>query len=156
MEMDQRLIWKYERAKLQRGYDIEITARGTSMAPFIIDGESVLVRAKEDYQVGEVLLFFYKDTDVLLHRLVKKEQGSLYCKGDNSYRLEKIGLADVLGSAVWKMEQDQLRPLICPAGLPEASLMIHRLLIQLNYDRDLLMESQAYQNYFKKYLSGEK
>ena len=86
--MDQRLIWKYERAKLQRGYDIEITARGTSMAPFIIDGESVLVRAKEDYQVGEVLLFFYKDTDVLLHRLVKKEQGSLYCKGYKCYRLE--------------------------------------------------------------------
>ena len=155
--MDEWIIWKYERVRLQLGYEIEATVSGTSMVPTVAHGDVVVIRAKENYSIGDILMFGYnQNTEILLHRLVKKEEDRLFCKGDNSYRLEEIRLDDVWGAATWKVCKSQRIPLICPEGLPEASFAINRLLICLDYNMDLLKKSKQFQEYRRIYLDGER
>ncbi len=153
--LDDRLLRKCEREKLRLGCEIEATVRGTSMAPAIRDGEIVVIRAKEDYRTGDILMFDYRGgAEFLFHRLVGKDGETLLCKGDNSYRLEEARPEDVWGAAIYKVCGDRRIPLICPPGLPEASLAVNRLLVRLGYDRELLGKSELYLLYREKYLGN--
>lgn len=77
------------RAMERLGY-IEIRSKGTSMFPFIIEGDTCYFRSCsiDEVQSGDVLLFTNEKGSLICHRVlaVKKEQDEilLICKGDTN------------------------------------------------------------------------
>lgn len=51
------------RAKIKRPY--ELTVDGTSMLPILSPGDRVKVCAKDDYSIGDILVFFSKEDTML-------------------------------------------------------------------------------------------
>ncbi len=74
----------------KRKQPFKLTIEGTSMLPVLHPGNCISICAKEDYIVGDILVFFYKNDTLLVHRLLKIENGRYFCKGDNSFRLEDV------------------------------------------------------------------
>ena len=74
------------RAKIPHPFPL--TVEGTSMLPILHPGDIVNVCVKENYSVGDILVFFYKEDALLVHRLLKVENGRYFCKGDHAFRLD--------------------------------------------------------------------
>ena len=75
------------RAVLDKGKLFRFEARGTSMVPFIRDGDVVTVAplAGPDPRPGDVAAFVQPGTSgVRVHRIVKVEAGRYFLKGDNA------------------------------------------------------------------------
>lgn len=76
--------------QLKSPQKIQLNVDGTSMLPTLHPGDSIEICSKDDYTIGDILVFFYKNDTVLVHRLLKIENRRYFCKGDNSFRLEDI------------------------------------------------------------------
>ena len=74
------------RSKIKRPF--KLTVSGVSMFPLLKEGDRITILPKDEYEVGEVLVFIYGQNEILAHRLLMKEGGQYYCKGDNSFRIE--------------------------------------------------------------------
>ena len=75
------------RAVLDKGKPFRFEARGTSMYPFIREGDVVTVAplAGPDPRPGDVAAFVQPGTSgVRVHRIVKVEAGRYFLKGDNA------------------------------------------------------------------------
>lgn len=80
-----------------KGYaDIPIT--GVSMHPTLKQGDIVTVIPSDTYEIGDILIYPYKDEGLLIHRLIRKD-GRYFCKGDNSLRTEDLAACDIIGKA---------------------------------------------------------
>lgn len=75
---------------------IDITIHGNSMAPTLLDGDIVTIVKKNNYCVGDILIFKYRNEGLIAHRLLYINN-AYFCKGDNSFRFEKIENDDILG-----------------------------------------------------------
>ena len=93
------------RAKIRRPF--ELTVSGTSMLPVLNHGDTISAIAKDKYEPGDILVFIYKQGEILVHRLLKFENERFYCKGDNSFRLEDIGIEQIIGAVI--LENDPHR-----------------------------------------------
>ena len=98
--MDKSLMNKLLQAQRQRGKPFEITVVGESMNPTLYEGETVTVQPQADYEVGDILVFTYKEGELLVHRLLLKKDGKYFCKGDNSFRLEDMALEQIVGKVI--------------------------------------------------------
>lgn len=78
---------------------IDITIRGNSMEPTLSDGDIVTIVKKDNYCVGDILVFNYKSEGLIAHRLLDINN-AYFCKGDNSFRFEKIKKDDILGKII--------------------------------------------------------
>lgn len=103
---------------LTSGTKLEISVSGNSMEPSIRDGDTILIAYVPTYVVGDVIVFVY-EYNVLVHRILKIKNGFLYCKGDNSFRLEHISFDEILGK-VTKVNDLEIR-------------MFSRKLLRLSY-----------------------
>jgi len=75
------------RAVLEKGKAFRFEARGTSMHPFVQDGDTVTVRplASGRPRMGDVVAFVHPATGgVRIHRVVKADSGTYRLKGDNA------------------------------------------------------------------------
>lgn len=107
------------RAVLDKGKSFRFEARGTSMHPFIQDGDVVTVAplSGPGPRPGDVAAFVHPATGgVRVHRVVKVEAGRFFLKGDNALdgdgalgrdtilglvvRLERGGRARLVGPSV--------------------------------------------------------
>lgn len=70
--------------------------RGSSMLPYIQQGEKAIISPDSSIEKGSVLFFNY-DNYVLLHRVVRVKKDKYICKGDNNFRLETVCLDDTIG-----------------------------------------------------------
>lgn len=68
------------------GYDSYVITDGTSMLPHIHGGGLVVTRQETNYHVGEVVAYHNAQLGgaVILHRIVKIENGHYTFKGDNN------------------------------------------------------------------------
>jgi phage repressor protein C with HTH and peptisase S24 domain len=69
---------------------------GDSMAPRYLEGNLILVKKTNDYQVGQVVGFIYNDK-VLIKRISDIEENKYYLLGDNaknSLDSRKLGWID--------------------------------------------------------------
>ena len=98
--MDKSLTAKLLQAQRQRGKPFEITVAGESMNPMLYEGETVTVQPQADYEIGDVLVFTYKQGELLVHRLLLKQYGRYFCKGDNSFRLEDMAMEQIVGKVI--------------------------------------------------------
>ena len=97
-ELFRRILY----SRLINGHEVDITVTGISMEPTLYEGDVVTLRRAETYKAGDVLVFTYKHNELLIHRLLRAENGRYYCKGDNSFRLEDVEYEQIAGKVVLK------------------------------------------------------
>lgn len=75
---------------------LKITIEGNSMLPVLKNGDIINVSKITTFVPGTVILFVFRN-QLVVHRLIKIEGNVLYCKGDNSFVIEKIDRESVIG-----------------------------------------------------------
>lgn len=77
-----------------------ILLKGISMLPTLSEGDILYVCAKENYSIGDIIVFSYPREGYLVHRIIKMEKGAIMCKGDNSKRIEIIMKRQIVGKVI--------------------------------------------------------
>lgn len=90
---------KVLRFMLEKTGQAMIKVRGISMLPVLREGYDLKIENSEKYDAGDILVYNYKGEGLLVHRLLKKDDG-LVCKGDNAFRFEKIRQDEVIGKVL--------------------------------------------------------
>jgi len=123
----------------------DITIRGTSMEPILHEGESYTLKKQEEYAIGDILVYEYKNEGLLAHRLLKIEQNRYFCKGDNSFRLEDITEDQIIGK-IAIVDSNNTSEFI------EASYKISKLFRKCRYSYEEIINHAEYMEYKRKYL----
>lgn len=150
--MDDKLLQKVLMAQVSAGKAVEIAVTGVSMNPALYEGDSITVQKKADYEVGDILVFSYKNDELLVHRLLEKRDGLYFCKGDNAFRLEDVPLKQIVGK-VTAVNGNPTPP--CPQRLITLSLLVNRAFFRFRYDVEKTRQSSIYQLYEKIILGKE-
>lgn len=77
-----------------------IKVNGESMMPTLIDSEKVVIDpilGGDDLQVGDIILFYDFAYDLVLHRLIYKEDNKYILKGDNGDIVDSIEFKNIIG-----------------------------------------------------------
>ena len=87
---------------LSEGKDAMITARGSSMLPFIRDGrDSIRLRKREDVAVGDIVFAKLPTGSFVLHRVIRIDGDELTLMGDGNLKgTESCRKGDVKGTVV--------------------------------------------------------
>ena len=144
------LLYSILRSQLNSKRNAEITVTGISMEPSLRAGDVVTIRRAESYEIGDILVFLYKNNDLLIHRLLRIKDKKYFCKGDNAFRLEDILYEHIFGKVVQVNGED-----VPSATLQqiELSYMVNRIFRQNGYQVDETKRSgiyRFYQNYINK------
>ena len=151
--MDKEMARRLLEASLRSGWQTEITVTGVSMNPTLYEGDTVAVQKCDDYDVGDILVFTYKDGSLLVHRLLKKDGLRYYCKGDNAFRLEDVTINQIAGKVV---SVNGASPPEFSAELIRLSYLVNREFRRLGYDTEKVKKSSIYLLYNKTIGKGEK
>lgn len=130
--------------KIQSNGFIELTICGNSMNPVLKDHQSVTIGVQEEYHVGDVLIYKYKNEGLLSHRLLEIKNELYCCKGDNCYRMEEILKTDIYGKVMNIPEVD--------AAFIEMSIGVNREFVKNNSDFEKTINSELYKSYKALYL----
>ena len=125
---------------------LHVKISGNSMYPVISNGDVVIVKSKIKYIPGDIIVFIYKGS-LLVHRLIKIENGRYFCKGDNSFRLEDIEPSQIIGFVILDSDPHRNDTFI------KHSYEIDRLFRANGYNHAKTMISKEYQKYKDNYLS---
>lgn len=86
---------------LLQGQEVEISVKGQSMRPFLLDGEKVTVAPVSDcdeLRVGTIILAKTNNGKIMMHRIHQRKADDILMKGDgNIVQTEAITVMDVLG-----------------------------------------------------------
>jgi signal peptidase I len=90
---------------LAQGRQIRLRARGSSMIPFINDGDQITIAplSGRPVRVGDVIAFCHQDSnELVVHRVILCTKRNLIAKGDNEPDNpgDQVPLKDVLGTVV--------------------------------------------------------
>ncbi len=131
------------------GKPFEVTISGSSMNPVLSHGNVVTVCKKETYDIGDILIFIYKDQSIISHRLLKIQDGRYFCKGDNSFRLEDITADQIIGAIQLNSDPNK------NDAFYAASLQINKIFRACGYQAEKTKQTPAYLQYKKTYLERE-
>lgn len=120
----------------------QISVSGISMEPILKSGDSITIKREDNYDVGDILVFIYKE-ELLVHRLIKKDS-KYYCKGDNAFRLEDITKEQILGKIILVNEKN-IDP--WPAWQIELSYLVNRVFRKCGYNIEETKKSSIYKLY---------
>lgn len=124
-----------------------LTVKGYSMFPTLQEGDTVTIIHQSDYDVGDILVFLYKENTLLIHRLIKKDKGIFYCKGDNAFRLEDVTEENIIGK-VHLINSCALPR--CSKEFIDLSYAVNREFVRLRYDIDRTKRSDVFKKFIKK------
>lgn len=139
-------------SKTHLGQDIAISVSGDSMFPCLKSGDIVTVEYCIDYCPGDILAFIYTNNrgeELILHRLLKKKDGHYFCKGDNSFRIESLLEKNIIGKVIG-VNGKKIRA--CEMEFLFESYKIGLLFRQCAYNVSVIMKTDEYRSYYKKYL----
>lgn len=126
-----------------------VTISGVSMQPVLLDGQKAEVEYCDQYEIGDILVYEYKSEGILVHRLLKIENGIYFCKGDNSFRLEAIMARQVIGKVKIKNDKNNnIKFVVCSLGIAE-------LFQCCNYDVNKTKQQPEYAEYCRRYLESK-
>ncbi len=84
--------------ELKNGHTVTFFTVGSSMHPLLMEREThVTVAPIGSMRRGDILLYIRADGDYVLHRLIKADKEHCYMRGDNTYGLECVSGAQVIG-----------------------------------------------------------
>jgi len=126
----------------------QITVSGFSMLPILENGQLINIISKDDFTIGDILVFSYNPSELLVHRLLKIKNDKLYCKGDNCYRLEEITKEQIIGSVEIDCDNHN------NADFIKASLDLNKVALEYNYNLNEIHKTQTYIDYKNTYLQG--
>lgn len=149
--MQPMLLYKILRSQLSRNIDADISVTGVSMEPSLYAGDVVTIRRCESYDVGDILVFIYKNDELLIHRLLRIKDQRYFCKGDNAFRLEDVLYEQILGKVV-KVNGKDVSP-VAPQQI-ELSYMVNRAFRKSGYRVDETKKSGIYR-FYQKYITKE-
>jgi len=135
------------RSKQHRPF--EIIVNGTSMQPILSHGQKITICGRDEYSVGDILVFFYKNDSLLVHRLLKIHNERYFCKGDNSFRLEDIERENIVGAVILEFDANNTSEFISD------SYLINRIIRNNGYDIAKTKRTLEYIAYEMKYLKKE-
>jgi PqqD family protein of HPr-rel-A system len=139
------------RSQLNSNRDTDITVTGVSMEPSLCEGDVVTIRRAESYEKGDILVFCYKNNELLIHRLLRIKDQRYFCKGDNAFRLEDILYEQIFGKVV-KINGEDL-PSVTTQQI-ELSYMVNRAFRKNGYQVDKTKKSGIYR-FYQKYINKE-
>ncbi len=129
--------------------EAEITVKGISMEPTLHEGDTIRI-AKGSYRPGDILVFPYKNRELLVHRYVGERCGRLLCKGDNAFRLEDVAAEDVIGKVIGLSSEGMTYELPTPPQeLIDTSYQVGKLFRRNGYNIALTKETQIYQQFMR-------
>ena len=90
-----------------KGIPFKFTATGLSMAPFICNGDSLIIDPilnGKTITKGDIVAFITPDEGrLIVHRMVKKKQGQYLIKGDNVYHTDGYYKQEYIYGSVTKI-----------------------------------------------------
>lgn len=149
--MDNTLAHKILFAHLRSGKPATLKVKGVSMNPTLSENDEVTVESSNEYFPGDILVFLYKNNELLIHRLLFIKNGRYYCKGDNAMRLEDIDFPQIAGKAVLRNGIAIPEP---PEHLVELSYLVNRCFRKNGYNSNLTKQSGIYR-FYKKYIENK-
>ena len=144
-------LYNILRSQLNSNRDTDITVTGVSMEPALREGDVVTIRRAESYEMGDILVFCYKNNELLIHRLLRIKDQRYFCKGDNAFRLEDILYQQIFGKVV-KINGEDL-PSVTTQQI-ELSYMVNRAFRKNGYQVDETKKSGIYR-FYQKYINKE-
>ena len=150
--MDNLLMNKLLFAQTRSGKEVDISVVGVSMNPTFYENDRITVKKFDDYDVGDILVFTYKNGELLVHRLLKKSGGTYFCKGDNAFRLEDITKDQIAGKVILR-KKTPVEP--CSKRLLTLSYLVNRAFVKCRYDIDKTKETEIFKLYQKIILRKE-
>lgn len=119
------------------------------MEPALREGDKVTVYSRPQYEIGDILVFSYKENALIIHRLLKMEKDRYFCKGDNSYRLEDITYDQILGRVEYINDNVVLG---CSKNMVLLSYMVGREFRNQGYNREKTKKTAIY-HFYKNYVT---
>ena len=141
--MNNELVSKVLSAILKSKGQAEITVMGISMNPTLFEGDKVIIKKTNEYIIGDIIVFNYKNEGILIHRLLKYD-GRYFCKGDNAFRLEDIEYNQIIGKAVL-VNNTTIQP--WDDWKVRLSYSLNREFVKLRYNMDKIKKSNIYRIY---------
>src|SRR5205807_649075 len=76
-----------------------VITSGISMQPLIHQGDLVVTRRSDQYEIGEIIAYHLTPRTLILHRIVKQEGNRFVTKGDNNSFVDSArpGANEVVG-----------------------------------------------------------
>lgn len=130
-------------SSLRIGREMDVTITGISMNPTMYEGDTVTICRSDVYEPGDVLVFLYK-RNLLIHRLLKIENGRYFCKGDNAFRLEDMTIDDIAGKVILHNRKPLKR---FPPQWLALSYLVNRAFRKYKYDIEQTKQSGIYRFY---------
>lgn len=149
--MQPKLLYNILRSQLASGRDVEISVVGVSMQTTLYEADVVTIRCCETYEIGDILVFSYKNDELLIHRLLRIQGERYFCKGDNAFRLEDVGYEQIFGKVV-KANGKELQA--ADKQQIELSYMVNRAFRKNGYQANTTKKSGIYR-FYKKYVNKE-
>lgn len=126
------------------------------MYPAILPNDKVFIAQKDNYNVGNILVYTYRSEQYLIHRLLRRVHNRYYCKGDNSFRIEDISYQEILGQVEFILRNNHI---IVPEDVSlefiKHSLKIGLEFSRIGYNRDKILNSTTYIKYKQLYLGDD-
>ncbi len=149
--MNEPLIAKLLPTILKSKGQAVISVTGTSMNPTLFEGDKVVIKKCDQYKIGDILVFYYKNEEILIHRLIKINN-RYFCKGDNSFRLEDIEYNQIIGKAI-SVNNTAIQP--WDEWKIKLSYSVNREFVKSRYDFKKAMQSNTYKLYTSLILRKE-
>ena len=151
--MDSRFKEKYLKLQMKTGKTVTITVAGISMQPTLYEGDRITIQRRSKYNVGDILVFVYKNSMILTHRLLRIDNDCFYCKGDNAFRLEDIAYDQIIGAVI--MINGKI-PERWDSNEIQMSYAVNRAFVRNRYDTEITKTTIEYQEYMKYVLNEKK
>ena len=98
---------------LMRNQQVRMTANGSSMTPFIYDGDTVELKPLHSSpERGSIVLAASQHDQFVMHRVVRKRKGVVYLRGDFHFIFDcegPFGEKDIIGKVVCSRHRKQVR-----------------------------------------------
>ena len=150
--LSKAFIEKLLQLKKEARKPFEITVTGISMQPLMREGDTVTVQSQGEYEVGDILVFNYKQGELLAHRLLLKKDGKYFCKGDNSFRIEDVTIERIVGKVILLNGGEVPQ---CTQKQIALSYAVSRQFRKCAYDIEKTKQTDVYRLYEKIYLKEE-
>ena len=151
--MDSVLIEKLLKSQTRAKKQIEITVVGVSMNPTLFERDIIVVLPQDKYELGDILVFNYKNGELLVHRLLDVKEHKYFCKGDNSFRLEDIDKEQIVGKVIAVKRNNEIMILKQRDNrLIILSKLVSRAFHKCRYDIEKTKQTKIYQLYEKTIL----
>ena len=142
--MNSNMMYNILKYKVNLETPYKIILNGNSMYPVLKDGEFIIIQDQDNYTIGDVLVYKYRDEGILAHRLLETKNEKYYCKGDNCYRLEEINKVEIIGKVLNIPDVDS-----CFINM---SMAVNSEFVKNNYSFEKTIKSEIYLKYKSLYL----